>query len=212
MIVGSGKTATDACIWLLRERGVDPDAICWVRPRDPWMLNRALIQPDPAIYLGMVADMMRVCGRRRPRSPTCSSRLEDAGIMLRIDRVGRTRPWPRPPPSACGSSTCCAPSRTSYASGTSDPRRRGRLDLADGSVALADDALIVNCAADGLKNPAAGADLAAGRDHPADDPGRVPVLRRRTRRVRRGDPRRRCREEPAVPALVVRQHPPTGRP
>jgi hypothetical protein len=42
VIVGSGKTATDACIWLL-DNGVDPGAICWVRPRDPWMLNRAVI-------------------------------------------------------------------------------------------------------------------------------------------------------------------------
>ena len=32
VVVGSGKTATDACIWLLGH-GVDPDAICWVRPR-----------------------------------------------------------------------------------------------------------------------------------------------------------------------------------
>ena len=55
VIVGSGKTATDACIWLLG-RGVDPDAICWVRPRDPWMLNRAVVQPDPAVFLGMAAD------------------------------------------------------------------------------------------------------------------------------------------------------------
>ena len=31
--------------------------------------------------------------------------------------------------------------------------RRGRLDLEEGSVALADHALVVNCAADGLKNP-----------------------------------------------------------
>ena len=45
VVAGSGKTATDTIIWLLN-RGVDPDAICWVRPRDPWMLNRALIQPD----------------------------------------------------------------------------------------------------------------------------------------------------------------------
>ena len=58
VVVGSGKTATDAIIWLLGH-GTDPDAICWVRPREPWMLNRALIQPDPVIYLGMVADMMR---------------------------------------------------------------------------------------------------------------------------------------------------------
>lgn len=34
VIVGSGKTATDACVWLL-EGGVDPDEICWVRPREP---------------------------------------------------------------------------------------------------------------------------------------------------------------------------------
>ena len=46
VIVGSGKTATDACIWLL-DNGVDPGAICWVRSRDPWMLNRAVVQPDP---------------------------------------------------------------------------------------------------------------------------------------------------------------------
>ena len=30
---------------------------------------------------------------------------------------------------------------------------RGRIDFADGSVAVADDALVVNCAADGLKMP-----------------------------------------------------------
>ena len=84
VVVGSGKTATDACIWLLA-RGVDPDAICWVRPRDPWMLNRALIQPDPAIYLGMVADMMQAAGAAASM-PDLFLRLEDAGIMLRIDR------------------------------------------------------------------------------------------------------------------------------
>ena len=84
VVVGSGKTATDACIWLLAH-GVDPDAICWVRPRDPWMLNRAVIQPDPAIYLGMVADMMQAAGAA-PSLDDLFLRLEDAGIMLRIDR------------------------------------------------------------------------------------------------------------------------------
>ena len=84
MVVGSGKTATDACIWLLA-RGVDPDAICWVRPREPWMLNRAVIQPDPVIYLGMVADMMRAAASATSLDDLFL-RLEDAGIMLRIDR------------------------------------------------------------------------------------------------------------------------------
>ena len=56
VVVGSGKTATDACVWLLGQ-GVDPGAICWVRPREPWMLNRALIQPDAEVYLGVPATM-----------------------------------------------------------------------------------------------------------------------------------------------------------
>ena len=82
--MGSGKTATDAIIWLLA-RGVDPDAICWVRPRDPWMLNRALIQPDPAIIFGMVADMMQAA-EASASLEDLFLRLEDAGILFRIDR------------------------------------------------------------------------------------------------------------------------------
>ncbi len=58
VIVGSGKTATDACIWLL-DNGVDPGAICWVRSREPWMLNRAAVQPDPVVFLGTAAAIMR---------------------------------------------------------------------------------------------------------------------------------------------------------
>ena len=84
VIVGSGKTATDACIWLL-DNGVDPDAICWVRPRDPWMLNRAVVQPDPAVFIGMAADTMQAAAEAA--SPDdLFLRLEDAGVMLRIDR------------------------------------------------------------------------------------------------------------------------------
>ena len=84
MIVGSGKTATDACIWLLSS-GVDPDAICWVRPRDPWMLNRAVVQPDPAVFLGMAADTMQAAAEATSLDDLFL-RLEEAGVMLRIDR------------------------------------------------------------------------------------------------------------------------------
>ena len=54
VIVGSDKTATDAIVWLLRN-GVDPDRIVWVRPRDPWMLDRAVVQPNPLVALGLAA-------------------------------------------------------------------------------------------------------------------------------------------------------------
>src|SRR3954453_5441995 len=84
VIVGSGKTATAAWIWLL-DNGVDPGAICWVRPREPWMLNRAVIQPDPAVFMGMAADTVQAAAQATsPDDLFC--RLEDAGVMLRIDR------------------------------------------------------------------------------------------------------------------------------
>ena len=84
VVVGSGKTATDSVVWLLGH-GVDPDAITWVRPRDPWMLNRAKIQPDPEIYLGMVADMLGACAEAASLDELFL-RLEELGIMMRIDR------------------------------------------------------------------------------------------------------------------------------
>lgn len=57
VIVGSGKTATDGIVWLLAN-GVQADRIVWVRPRDLWMLNRAVVQPDPVVALGLAADTM----------------------------------------------------------------------------------------------------------------------------------------------------------
>jgi hypothetical protein len=42
-IIGAGKTAIDACLWLL-EIGVSPDVICWIKPREAWLLNRAFTQ------------------------------------------------------------------------------------------------------------------------------------------------------------------------
>src|SRR5690349_11958816 len=150
VVVGSGKTATDACVWLMA-RGVRPDAICWVRPREPWMLNRALIQPDPAIYLGMVADMMQAA-TAAASMPDLFLRLEDAGIMLRIDR-GVTPTMAKAPTLGTWELGLLRSIDNVVRRGHLVTARRGRLDFADGSVAVADDALVVNCAADGLKMP-----------------------------------------------------------
>ena len=150
VVVGSGKTATDACVWLL-QRGVDPDTVCWVRPRDPWMLNRALIQPDPIIYLGMVADMMRSAGAASSLDDLFL-RLEEAGTMLRIDR-SVTPTMAKAPTLGAWELELLRTIENVVRRGHIDTVRRGRIDLADGSVTVADDALVVNCAADGLKNP-----------------------------------------------------------
>lgn len=150
VVVGSGKTATDAIVWLLG-RGTDPDAICWVRPREPWMLNRAKIQPDPEIFLGMVADLMGLA-RSAESLDGFFLALEDAGIMLRID--------PSLVPTMAKSPTL-GEWELELLRGIGNvvrlghvvAARRGRLDLAEGSVGIAEDAVVVNCAADGLKQP-----------------------------------------------------------
>jgi len=147
VIVGSGKTATDAIVWLLTS-GVDPGAICWVRPRDPWMLNRAVVQPDPAVFLGMGADIMESAAASSSLDELFL-RLEDAGVMIRID--------PRVTPTMAKTPTLAAWELELLRSVEDVVRRghvvavsRGSLTFASGSVAVADDAVVVHCAADGL--------------------------------------------------------------
>ena len=148
VVVGSGKTATDACIWLLAE-GVDPGAICWVRPRDPWMLDRALIQPEPSIFLTMVADTMQAA-ESAESLPALFAQLEELGIVLRID-PGVTPTMAKTPTLGRWELAQLRTIENVLRLGHITSARRGRIELEEGSVAVADDAVIVNCAADGLK-------------------------------------------------------------
>jgi len=43
VIVGAGKTAIDACLWLLQNR-VEPRDIRWIKPREGWLVNRVFAQ------------------------------------------------------------------------------------------------------------------------------------------------------------------------
>ena len=150
VVVGSGKTATDACIWLL-SRGVAPDAICWVRPREPWMMNRAVVQPDPAIFLGMVADTMQAA-EQATSLDDLFLRLEEAGIMLRIDRTLMPT-MAKAPTLAAWELEQLRTIENVVRRGHLENVDRGKLTFADGSVAVSNDALVVHCAADGLKYP-----------------------------------------------------------
>jgi hypothetical protein len=85
VIVGAGKTAMDACTWLL-EQGTPPDAITWIRPRDGWFLNRAHFQPgDGAIATleGTVLELEAVVSSDSVEE--AYAQLETAGVMLRVD-------------------------------------------------------------------------------------------------------------------------------
>lgn len=151
VVVGSGKTATDAVVWLLGQ-GVDPDAICWVRPRDPWMLDRALIQPVPEIYLGVPATTFE----QAALSSTIDElflRLEEAGVVVRIDR-SVTPTMARTPTLGRWELELLRSVEDVVRHGHVRAVGRGRLEMADGAtVRVPDDAVVVHCAAEGLKNP-----------------------------------------------------------
>ena len=150
VIVGSGKTATDAIVWLL-DNGVDPGAVCWLRPRDPWMFNRAVVQPDPVINLGMVADILEAA--REAASPDeLFLRLEAAGVMLRVD--------PRVTPSMAKTPTLAHWELDRLRAiehvvrlGHIRHVEPGRVVCTGGEAAIARDALVVHCAASGLQYP-----------------------------------------------------------
>lgn len=150
VVVGSGKTATDTVVWLLA-RGVDPDRICWVRPRDPWMLNRAVIQPDPAVYLGVAADIMQA-GAEGSSVDDVFLRLEDAGVMTRIDR-SVTPTMARAPTLGAWELELLRSIERVVRKGHIRRAERGRLLLDEGEVAIDPSALVVHCAASGLRNP-----------------------------------------------------------
>jgi hypothetical protein len=85
VIVGGGKTALDAICWLL-DRGTDPDAITWIRPRDSWILNRAFFQPgESRTFAGVVLQLEAMVASESVEE--VFERLEQGGAMLRTDRT-----------------------------------------------------------------------------------------------------------------------------
>lgn len=150
VIVGSGKTATDACVWLL-QRGVDPDSICWVRPREPWMFNRAVVQPDPAVFIGMVADVMEAA-QAASSTDDLFLRMEAAGVMLRID-PSSTPTMAKTPTLAEWELNLLRGIERVVRHGHVRGIRPGRIELDDGDAVIRRDAVVVHCAASGLQYP-----------------------------------------------------------
>lgn len=86
VIVGAGKTAMDACIFLLG-LGVDPDHIRWVMPRDSWVLDRANIQSGDEFFLNTWGNLTRQLEAvvAAESVQDLMLRLEAAGEWMRID-------------------------------------------------------------------------------------------------------------------------------
>jgi hypothetical protein len=84
-ILGAGKTAMDACNWLL-DSGVDPDRIRWVKPRDAWLMDRVSLQPLDHIVSTIEGFSLWV--EALAQADTVEGlfcRLEACGALFRLD-------------------------------------------------------------------------------------------------------------------------------
>ena len=84
-VLGSGKTAVDACTWLL-DNHVEPERIRWVRPRDAWFHHRAHFQP--LAQVGAIMDGLSLdaeAGAQAEDVDDLFERLEASGRLVRID-------------------------------------------------------------------------------------------------------------------------------
>jgi hypothetical protein len=84
-VLGAGKTAMDACGWLL-DSGVEPEAIRWIRPRDTWLLDRAFQQPLELVGSLMEGLSLQVQAAARAENVAdLFRRLEACGQLVRLD-------------------------------------------------------------------------------------------------------------------------------
>jgi hypothetical protein len=152
-IIGGGKTAIDACLWLL-DSGVPAEAIRWIRPRDAWFTNRAFQQPlellprlieGVSLYLEAAADADDITDLFR--------RLEACGQLIRLD------PDVEPTTFRCA---MVGEAELARLRSIENVIRLGRvtriepdrIQLADGSIPTDRGQVHVDCAAPGLRNAA----------------------------------------------------------
>ncbi|MDQ6684963.1 MAG: NAD(P)/FAD-dependent oxidoreductase [Pseudomonadota bacterium] len=150
VVVGSGKTGIDACLWLL-EQGVDPDRIRWVMPRDAWIQDRANVQHGERFLANTCngLSMQLEAAAAATDVPDLFRRLEACGHLMRID--------PQVEPTVYHGAI------VSQAEMGQLRRIRGivrmghvrsigasHVELDQGSVPLAADELIVDCSAVGI--------------------------------------------------------------
>jgi hypothetical protein len=162
VVIGAGKTAMDACVWLL-ERGVDPAAIRWIKPRESWLLNRVYAQPGElvgSLYEGVALQMESAA--RATSVDDLFDRLESADQLRRVDRGVL--------PTMYKAATIAdweidLLRRIDDVVRLGHVRRieRDRIVLERGTVRTSPGALHVHCAAEGLRRPPPVPIFGAGR-------------------------------------------------
>ena len=152
VIIGAGKTAIDACLWLL-EVGVSPGDIRWIKPREAWLQNRTFAQGGELVGTMFDGFSLQVESAARATSlDDLFERLEATEQLLRVDE--RVKPTMFKAPTASRSEI----EQLRLIDGVVRLGRvrrieRDRIVLDEGTIPTSPRQLHVHCAAPGL-NPA----------------------------------------------------------
>lgn len=150
-VLGSGKTAVDACTWLM-DNDVPPDRIRWVRPRDAWFHHRRHFQP-----LDQVAENMHgisldaEAGAKATDLQDLFDRLEATDRLVRLDTSVAATMY---------RGTLLSPPELEAVRGIDDVIRLGyvrsierdRIVLQRGEIETDESVVHVDCTAHGLRN------------------------------------------------------------
>lgn len=90
VIIGAGKTAMDACLWLL-QNDVATERIRWIKPRESWLVNREFVQSGELVGSLIGPSHCRVCsGALRPADCCCALIRASRPRCIRLPRSTRT--------------------------------------------------------------------------------------------------------------------------
>ena len=150
VVIGAGKTGIDAVLFLLGQ-GVGQELITWVVPNDAWLLERSFIQPGRSLQW-ILAQYETFASAGSLREIYLS--LEEAGVLHRLSQDIEPLKF-----------RCATVNQQELAQlkGIDKVVRMGRviridpgqLSLDQGTLALAHDALYVDCTANPLAKRAA---------------------------------------------------------
>jgi hypothetical protein len=145
VIVGGGKTAIDAILFLL-DQGVPADVITWVMPNDAWLWAREPVQPG--IAMRAILHMVEASANF-DSADEIFARLEKLGVVFRLDPDRQPTKW-----------RCASVAKGEFAQlqGISDIVRmgrvtrlaRGRIILESGERDVPENSVFVDCSANGL--------------------------------------------------------------
>jgi hypothetical protein len=150
VVVGAGKTAMDACLWLLRH-GIAPERLTWIKPRDSWILDRAAVQPGSVFAKRVLRDFSNQLAAVNDAESVSDlfARLEAKGCLLRIDTTVEPTMY-----------RCAILSQAELEqlrriddvvrSGHVTALEPGRITLTNGTRDIDGSALYVDCSADGF--------------------------------------------------------------